>query len=99
MARLFVERGIPDHLRNGSEMTANVLRKRLAGLGVKTLFITPGSPWENGFCESFNARFRDECLKGEPFDALLEAKVVIDGGGATTTPSVPTPASAGFRRP
>ncbi len=58
-------------------MIAEALRKWLAKLGTKTLYIAPGSPWENGFCESFNGKLRDECLKGEIFYSLREAQVVI----------------------
>ena len=61
---LFVFRGIPEYIRsdNGSEFTARAIRKRLNSLGVKTLFIEPGSPWENGYIESFNGKLRDELL-------------------------------------
>ncbi len=80
-AALFLERGAPDCLRsdNGSEFTAWLVRNWLNRVGVKTLFIELGSPWENGYCESFNGKFRDECLNGEIFYALEEAKVVIEG--------------------
>ncbi len=79
LAALFLERGAPDYLRsdNGSEFTARLVRNWLERVGVKTLFIEPGSPWENGYCESFNGKFRDECLNGEIFDTLREAKVLI----------------------
>jgi transposase InsO family protein len=76
---LFVLRGVPEHIRsdNGSEFTAKAVRKWLTGLGVKTLFIEPGSPWENGFIESFNGKMRDELLNRELFTTLMEAKVLI----------------------
>jgi len=76
---LLVCRGIPDHIRsdNGSEFTAKMVRKWLNRLGVKTLFIDPGSPWENGYIESFNGKFRDELLNREIFTTLEEAKVLI----------------------
>ena len=76
---LFILRGIPGHLRsdNGAEFTARTVRKWLTVLGVKTLFIEPGSPWENGYIESFNGRMRDELLDRELFTTLLEAKVLI----------------------
>jgi putative transposase len=76
---LFVLRGIPDHNRsdNGPEFTVKTIRKWLERLGVKTLFIEPGSPWENGYIESFNGRLRDELLKREIFTTLIEAKVLI----------------------
>ena len=74
-----LERGVPEHIRsdNGAEMTAKIVRGRFAKLGAKTLYIEPGSPWENGYCESFNGKLRDECLNGEIFDSLKEAKVGI----------------------
>jgi len=77
---LFIRRGIPDHIRsdNGPEFTAKVVREWLAKIGVTTLFIEPGSPWENGYVESFIGKLRDELLNGEIFDTLLEAKVVIE---------------------
>jgi len=80
LAHLFITRGIPEHIRsdNGPEFTAKALRRWLGRLGVKTLFIEPGSPWENGYVESFNARLRDELLNGEIFTTLLEAKVLIE---------------------
>jgi transposase InsO family protein len=81
LADLFITRGVPDYIRsdNGSEFTAETLQKWLQGIGVKTLFIEPGSPWENGYIESFNGRLRDELLNVEIFDTLLEAKVLIEG--------------------
>ena len=77
---LFVFRGIPEHIRsdNGPEFTAHVVRKWLASLGVKTLFIEPGSPWENGYIESFNGKMRDELLDREIFTTMEEAKVLIN---------------------
>jgi transposase InsO family protein len=76
---LFVLRGIPEHIRsdNGPEFTAKAVRNWLARMGVKTLFIEPGSPWENGFIESFNGKLRDELLNREIFTTLFEAKVLI----------------------
>ena len=72
--------GIPAFIRsdNGPEMVAKVLRQWLSGLGTKSLYIEPGSPWENGYCKSFNGRLRDECLNGEIFYSLREAQVVIE---------------------
>jgi transposase InsO family protein len=77
---LFVLKGIPEHIRsdNGPEFTAKAIRSWLAKLGVKTLFIEPGSPWENGYIESFNGKLRDELLNGEIFTTLIEAKVLIE---------------------
>ena len=61
----------------GPEFIAKDLRKWLSGIGVKTAYIEPGSPWENGFCESFNGTFRDNLLNGELFYSLKEARVVV----------------------
>ena len=76
---LFVQHGLPDHIRldNGSEFTANAVRAWLGRVGVKTLFIEPGSPWENGYNESFNSKLRDKILNMEIFYTLKEAKVLI----------------------
>lgn len=80
MADVMVVRGIPEHIRsdNGPEMTAKVVRQWLANVGSKTLYIEPGSPWENGYCESFNGKLRDELLNGEIFYSLKEARIVIE---------------------
>ena len=77
---LFILRGIPDHIRsdNGPEFTAKAIRKRLGRIGVKTLYIEPGSPWENGYIESFNGKIRDELLNREIFTTLKEAKFLIE---------------------
>jgi putative transposase len=77
---LFILRGVPDHIRsgNGPEFIARAVREWIVAVGAKTAFIEPGSPWENGYCESFNARLRDELLNGEIFYSLAEAKVVIE---------------------
>jgi len=81
LAELFCSRGVPIHIRsdNGPEFIANMLRKWLRELGVKTLFIEPGSPWENGYVESFNGKMRDELLNREIFYTLKEAQVLIEG--------------------
>jgi putative transposase len=81
LSHLFIVRGIPQHIRsdNGSEFTAKEVRRWLSDLEVKTLFIEPGSPWENGYVESFNGRLRDELLNREIFTTLFEAKVLIEG--------------------
>ncbi len=78
---LFATRGVPEHIRsdNGPEFTAAVVRNWLQRVGVRTLFIEPGSPWENGYVESFNSKLRDELLNGEIFYTLKEAKVLIEG--------------------
>ena len=80
LSDLLVRRGVPKYIRsdNGPEFTAKKVREWLTKVGVKTLFIEPGSPWENGYCESFNGRLRDELLAREQFDTLLEAKVLIE---------------------
>jgi transposase InsO family protein len=80
LADAMLARGIPEHIRsdNGPEFVAKSLRKWLAGLGTKPLYIEPGSPWENGYCESFNSKLRDECLNGEIFYSLKEAQIVIE---------------------
>lgn len=77
---LFVKRGVPEHLRsdNGSEFTAETVREWLKRLGVNTLYIEPGSPWENGYIESFNGKLRTQFLNAEEFDTLMEAKVLIE---------------------
>jgi len=80
LGELFVRRGIPAHIRsdNGSEFIAVKLREWLQRLGVKTLYIEPGSPWENGYIESFNGKLRDELLNIEIFDTLKEAQVLSE---------------------
>ncbi len=77
---LFLLRGVPKHIRsdNGPEFTAKKIRDWLTELGVKTLFIEPGSPWENGYIESFNGKLRDELLNREIFTTLIEAKILIE---------------------
>ncbi|MEM8991891.1 MAG: integrase core domain-containing protein, partial [Pseudomonadota bacterium] len=80
LADLMVARGAPDHIRsdNGPEFAAHAVREWIARVGAKTLFIEPGSPWENGYNESFNGRLRDELLNTELFNDLREAKVLIE---------------------
>jgi putative transposase len=80
MADVMLTKGVPEHIRsdNGAEMTSRIVRRWLAGLGSKTLYIEPGSPWENGYCESFNGKLRDECLNQEIFYSLKEARIVIE---------------------
>ena len=77
---LFIKHGVPVHIRsdNGSEFTAKRVRHRLQRLQIKPLYIEPGSPWENGYIESFNARMRDELLNREIFYSLKEARVLIE---------------------
>ena len=78
LSGLMIIRGCPEYLRsdNGSEFAANRLRKWLSSVGVITAYIEPGSPWENGYCESFNARMRDEFLNGELFGNMYEAQIL-----------------------
>jgi len=77
---LFIFRGAPEHIRsdNGPEFTAKAVRRWLKDLEVTTLFIEPGSPWENGYIESFNGKLRDELLNREIFTTLLEASILIE---------------------
>jgi len=80
LSDLFILRGVPGHIRsdNGPEFVAKAVQKWITAVGAKTAYIAPGSPWENGFIESFNARLRDELLDGEIFYSLAEAKIVIE---------------------
>src|SRR6202789_1353362 len=80
LAEVMLLRGTPEHIRsdNGPEFIAEDLRKWLRKVGTGALYIEPGSPWENGYCESFNGKLRDECLNGEIFYSLREAQIVIE---------------------
>jgi len=80
LAELFAIRGRPRYIRsdNGPEFASKAVRKWLKDTGVGTLFIEPGSPWENGYIESFNGKFKDECLNGELFLSLAEARYIVD---------------------
>ncbi len=80
LADLFADKGPPDHIRsdNGPEFTAAAVREWLKRIGIETLFIEPGSPWENGYNESFNGKLRDEPLNTKIFYTLKEAKVLIE---------------------
>jgi len=80
LADMMVMRGIPEHIRsdNGPEFVARELRKWLAATGTKTLYIEPGSPWENGYCESFNSKLRDDFLNGEIFYSMKELHVLAE---------------------
>ena len=75
---LMLIRGVPEYMRsdNGSEFTAKKIRQWLSDAGSITAYIEPGSPWENGYIESFNARMRAEFLNGELFDTMFEAQVL-----------------------
>jgi putative transposase len=80
LGELFLYRGLPEYIRsdNGSEFTAKLVIKWLNRLGVGPLFIQPGSPWENGYIESFNGKLRNEVLNTEIFDTLLEAQILVE---------------------
>ena len=80
LSDLFILRGVPGHIRsdNGPEFVATAVRAWIAAVGAKTAYIEPGSPWENGYIESFNARLRDELLNGEIFYSLKEAQIIIE---------------------
>ena len=93
-------RGIPEHIRsdNGPEFIAQELRQWLGNLGTGTLYIEPGSPWENGYCESSNGKLRDECLNGEIFYSLKEAQIVI-GQWRQQYNTVRPHAALGYRPP
>ena len=80
LSDLFVRRGVPEHIRsdNGSEFTARCVREWLGRVGVKALYIEPGSPWENGYVESFSGKLRDECLNQHWFLSLDEARAVTE---------------------
>ena len=106
-------RGCPEYLRSdsGTEFTANALKKWLLAISVTTAYIEPGSPWENGYCESFIARMRDEFLNGELFGSLHEAEVLARRwqnyyntirphsalGGKPPAPQMMIPCTAGQR--
>ena len=80
LSDLFILRGIPGHIRsdNGPELAAKAVQEWITAVGAKTAYIAPGSPWENGYVESFNARLRDELLDGEIFYTLREAQIIIE---------------------
>ena len=80
LSDLFFLRGVPDHIRsdNGPKFIAKAVRDWITAVGAKTAYIEPGSPWENGSCESFNSKLRDELLNGEIFYSLTEAKIIVE---------------------
>ena len=80
LAGLMVDKGVPEHIRsdNGPEFTARATREWLEGVGARTLYLEPGSPWENGYVESFNGKLRDELLDREVFYTLLEVQVLTE---------------------
>jgi transposase InsO family protein len=84
---------VPDHIRsdNGPEFAAKIVQDWIAAVGAKIAYIEPGSPWENGYIESFNARLRDELLNGEIFYTLREAQIITESwasAASITTPAV-----------
>jgi len=100
LSDLFILRGIPGHVRsdNGPEFIAEAVQAWIAAVGAKTAYIAPGSPWENGYVESFNARMRDELLNGEIFYSLKEAQIIIEGWRRHYN-TVRPHASLGYRAP
>jgi putative transposase len=100
LSDLFILRGLPEHVRsdNGPEFVAQALQEWIAAVGAKTAYIAPGSPWENGYVESFNARMRDELLNGEIFYSLKEAQIIIEGWRRHYN-AVRPHASLGYRPP
>jgi putative transposase len=97
---LFILRGVPGHVRsdNGPEFIAKAVRDWIDAVGAKTAFIEPGSPWENGYCEGFNSKLRDELLNGEIFYSLAEARVVIEAWRVHYNTARPH-SSLGYRPP
>src|ERR671910_285222 len=100
LSDLFILRGVPGHIRsdNGPEFVAKAVQGWIAAVGARTAYIAPGSPWENGYVESFNARLRDELLNGEIFYSLREARVVIESWRRHYN-AVRPHASLGYRAP
>jgi putative transposase len=100
LSDLFILRGVPERLRsdNGPEFVAKAVQDWIAAVGAKAAYIAPGSPWENGFIESFNARLRDELLDGEIFYSLAEARIVVESWRPHYNPKRPH-ASLGYKPP
>jgi transposase InsO family protein len=100
LSDLFILRGVPGHVRsdNGPEFIAKAVQEWIAAVGGKTAYIAPGSPWENGYIESFNARLRDELLDGEIFYTLKVAKIVVESWRRHYN-TVRPHASLGYRAP
>src|SRR5438045_454904 len=100
LSDLFILRGVPGHVRsdNGPEFVAKAVQEWIGAVGAKTAYIAPGSPWENGFIESFNARLRDELLDGEIFYTLREAQIIIESWRRHYN-TVRPHASIGYRAP
>ena len=100
LSDLFILRGVPGHIRsdNGAEFVAKAVQAWITAVGAKTAYIEPGSPWENGYVESFNARLRDELLNGEIFYTLREAQIIIESWRRHYN-AVRPHASLGYRPP
>ena len=100
LSDLFIRRGVPGHIRsdNGPEFVAKAVQQWITAVGAKTAYIAPGSPWENGYVESFNARLRDELLEGEIFYTLREAQIIIESWRRHFN-TVRPHASLGYRPP
>jgi len=100
LSDLFILRGVPGHIRsdNGPEFIARAVQDWIAAVGARTAYIAPGSPWENGYIESFNARLRDELLNGEIFYTLKEARIIVEAWRRHYN-TVRPHASLGYRPP
>jgi putative transposase len=100
LSDLFILRGVPGHIRsdNGPEFVAKSVQAWIGAVGAKTAYIAPGSPWENGYVESFNARLRDELLNSEIFYSLREAQIIIESWRRHYN-TVRPHASLGYRPP
>ncbi len=100
LSDLFILRGVSGHIRsdNGPEFVAKAVQKWITAVGAKTASIAPGSPWENGYVESFNSRLRDELLDGEIFYSLREAQVIIESWRRHDNTKGPH-ASLGYKTP
>jgi putative transposase len=100
LSDLFILRGVPEYIRsdNGPEFVAKAVQKWIHAVGAKTAYIAPGSPWENGYIESFNARMRDELLNGEIFYTLKEARIIIESWRRHYN-SIRPHASLGYKAP
>jgi transposase InsO family protein len=100
LSDLFILRGIPERLRsdNGPEFAAKAVQDWIAAVGAKAAYIAPGSAWENGFIESFNARLRDELMDGEIFYSLAEARIVVESAFSRESLTATYPERVGMRR-
>lgn len=96
MAGTTLVHGVPEHVRSddGLEMTAKIVRRWLAGVGSKTLYIEPGAPWENGYCESFNGNYAMNCSMARSSTASRRPGPSSNSGASTTTPSARAQPSA-----